>query len=211
MKILFMRIFLFFRKKRPTPKAPLFKPTQMRTPLIVPKPPKGEEEFVQLMCKHAEQVMGFLPDPLLIMALSPKILKEFAEFLSDYESHPRLSSSLLAVLRYLVAAKNDCKYCVSTSEAIMINQMDIELDDLRNAQENPSTFPFPKKEKTLLLLVLKMVLDPDAVEKSDLQEAYAEGWDDKDIYEAANYTVRNLAVDLLLKAYKIDGQGAWQS
>lgn len=211
MKILIMRIFLFFRKKQPTPKAPTFKPTHMRTPLIVPKPPKGEEEFVQLMCKHAEQVMGFLPDPLLVMALSPKILKEFAEFLSDYESHPRLSSSLLAVLRYLVAAKNDCKYCVSTSEAIMIDQMGIELDDLRNAQKNPSAFPFPKKEKTLLLLVLKMVLDPDAVEKSDLQKAYAEGWDDKDIYEAANYTVRNLAVDLLLKAYKIDGQGAWQS
>jgi hypothetical protein len=55
-----------------------------------------------------------------------------------------------------------------------------------------------------------MVLNPDAVEKSDLEAAYAQGWDDKNIYEAANYAVRNLAVDLLLKAYKIDGQGAWE-
>ncbi len=53
-----------------------------------------------------------------------------------------------------------------------------------------------------------MVLNPDAVEKSDLDEAYKQGWTDTDIFEAANYTVRNLAVDLLLKAYKIDGQGA---
>ncbi len=209
MKVLMMRLFLFFRKKGPRSKAPLFEPTEMRTPLIVPKAPKGEEEFVRLMCKHAEDVMGFLPDPLLVMAMSPKILQEFTEFLSDYESHPRLSSELLAVLRYLVAAKNDCKYCVTTSEAIMISQMDIELDDLRNAQEDPSTFPFKPKDKALLLLVVKMVLDPDNVEKSDLEKAYKVGWTDTDIYEAANYTVRNLAVDLLLKAYKIDGQGAF--
>ena len=209
MKILLMKIFLFFRKKGPPPKAPHFKATKMRKPLINPKPPKGEEEFVNLMCKHAEQVMGFLPDPLLVMAMSPKILQEFAEFLSAYESHPRLSSELLAVLRYLVAAENDCKYCVSTSEAIMISQMNIELDDLRNARDDPSMFPFPDKEKTLLLLVLKMVLKPDDIEKSDLEKAYAEDLSYTDIYEAANYTVRNLAVDLLLKAYKIDGQGAF--
>lgn len=209
MKILLMKIFLFFKKTGPKPVEPIFKPTKMRTPLINPKPPKGEEEFVKLMCKHAEEVMGFLPDPLLVMAMSPKILQEFAEFLSAYESHPRLSSDLLAVLRYLVAVKNDCKYCVTTSEAIMIAQMGIELDDLRNAQEDPSTFPFKSKEKVLLLLVLKMVLEPDDVEKSDLEKAYKEGWSDTDIYEAANYTVRNLAVDLLLKAYKIDGQGAF--
>lgn len=209
MKILLMKIFLFFRKKGPKPETPVFKATGMRTPLIIPKPPKGEEEFVKLMCKHAEEVMGFLPDPLLVMAMSPKILQEFAEFLSEYESHPRLNSNLLAVLRYLVAAKNDCRYCVTTSEAIMISQMNIELDDLRNAQEDPTTFPFPEKEKTLLLLVLKMVLEPDDVEKSDLEKAYKQGWTDTDIYEAANYAVRNLAVDLLLKAYKIDGQGAF--
>lgn len=209
MKILLMRIFLFFRKKSPTPETPVFKAGNMRTPLIEPKPPEGEEEFVKLMCNYAEEVMGFLPDPLLVMAMSPKILQEFAEFLGEYESHPRLSSDLLAVLRYLVAAKNDCRYCVTTSEAIMISQMNIELDDLRNAQDDPSTFPFPEKQKTLLLLVLKMVLESDDVEKSDLEKAYKQGWTDKDIYEAANYTVRNLAVDLLLKAYKIDGQGAF--
>ena len=54
-----------------------------------------------------------------------------------------------------------------------------------------------------------MVLNPDDVVKDDLEKAYALGWDDKDIYEAANYTVRNYAVDLLLKAYKVDGQGAF--
>ncbi len=209
MKILLMKIFLFFRKKGPTPEAPVFRPTEMRTPLITPKPPEGEEEFVKLMCNYAEEVMGFLPDPLLVMAMSPKILQEFAEFLSGYESHPRLSSNLLAVLRYLVAAQNNCKYCVTTSEAIMISQMNIELDDLRNAQIDPSSFPFKEKEKTLLLLVLKMVLEPDEVEKDDLEKAYKQGWTDRDIYEAANYAVRNLAVDLLLKAYKIDGQGAF--
>ena len=71
MKILLMKIFLFFRKKPPTLKTPVFNVTGMRTPLIDPKPPKGEEEFVKLMCNYAEEVMGFLPDPLLVMAMSP--------------------------------------------------------------------------------------------------------------------------------------------
>ena len=54
-----------------------------------------------------------------------------------------------------------------------------------------------------------MVLNPDEVESADLKSAYDNGWEDSDIYEAANYAVRNYAVDLLLKAYKVDGQGAF--
>ena len=85
----------------------------------------------------------------------------------------------------------------------------MELDDLRSAQEDPSTAPLPQKEKILLMLVLKIVLNSDEVEAADLEIAYANGWEDRDIYEAANYTVRNYAVDLLLKALKVDGQGAF--
>ena len=180
----------------------------MRTPLMQPSPPAGQEEEVKQMLAAAEGVMGFVPEPLLLMALSPAILAEFTEFLGHYESHPRLNSNLLALMRYLVAAKNDCKYCVSTSEGIMIER-GMDLDALRGAQQDPSTAPVPDNEKALLLLVLKMVLNSDEVEAADLERAYASGWNDRDIYEAANYTVRNFAVDLLLKALKVDGQGAF--
>ncbi|MBA1443341.1 MAG: hypothetical protein M3H12_20510 [Chromatiales bacterium] len=179
-----------------------------RTPLMQPTPPVGQEKAVEKMLVAANEIMGFIPDPLLLMGVSPNILAEFTEFLGHYETHPRLSSNLLAMMRYLVAARNDCKYCVTTSEGIMIeNGMD--LDDLRSAQEDPSTAPLPEKEKALLMLVLKMVLNSDEVEAADLEIAYANGWEDRDIYEAANYTVRNYAVDLLLKALKVDGQGAF--
>ena len=46
MKIILMKLFLFFRKKQLTPAVPIFIPVKMRTPLIEPKPPKGEEKFV---------------------------------------------------------------------------------------------------------------------------------------------------------------------
>jgi len=180
----------------------------MRTPLMQPTPPAGQEEAVKKMLVAAEEVMGFVPDPLLLMGVSPGILAEFTEFLGHYETHSRLSSNLLAMMRYLVAAKNDCKYCVTTSEGIMIER-GMDLDDLRGAREDPSTVPLPEKEKALLLLVIKMVLNSDEVEATDLEAAYAYGWNDRDIYEAANYTVRNFAVDLLLKALKVDGQGAF--
>ncbi|MCU7874896.1 MAG: hypothetical protein KZQ91_19340 [Candidatus Thiodiazotropha sp. (ex Lucinoma borealis)] len=180
----------------------------MRIPLMQPTPPTGQEETVEKMLVAANEIMGFVPDPLLLMSVSPAILAEFTEFLGQYEAHPRLSSNLLAMMRYLVAAKNDCKYCVTTSEGIMIER-GMDLDDLRGAQEDPSTVLLPEKEKALLLLVLKMVLNSDDVEAADLEIAYSNGWNDRDIYEAANYTVRNYAVDLLLKALKVDGQGAF--
>ncbi len=180
----------------------------MRTPLMQPTPPVGQEEAVEKTLLAASEIMGFVPDPLRLMGVSPPILAEFTEFLGQYETHPRLNSNLLAMMRYLVAAKNDCKYCVTTSEGIMIER-GMDLDDLRGAQEDPSTVPLPEKEKALLLLVLKMVLNADEVEAADLEIAYANGWTDRDIYEAANYTVRNYAVDLLLKALKVDGQGAF--
>ena len=47
------------------------------------------------------------------------------------------------------------------------------------------------------------------VEAADLEIAYANGWEDRDIYDAANYTVRNYAVDLLLKAFNVDIQGSF--
>ena len=180
----------------------------MNTPLMKPIPPKGEEETVNNMLASAEEIMGFIPDPLQLMGVSPPILGEFTEFLGQYESHPRLSSNLLAMMRYLVAAKNECSYCVTTSEGMMIEN-GMELDDLRKAQEDPSTTPLPEKEKILLLLILKIVLNSDKVEHTDLEVAYKKGWTDRDIYEAANYTVRNFAVDLLLKAFKVDAQGAF--
>ena len=126
----------------------------MRTPLIQPIPPAGQEEAVEKILTSANEIMGFIPDPLLLMGMSPKILKEFTEFLGYYESHPRLNSNLLAIIRYLVAAKNNCQYCVTTSEAIMI-QNGMKLDDLRNAQDNPSSLPLPQKEKILLLFSIK--------------------------------------------------------
>jgi len=180
----------------------------MRTPLMQPTPLIVGEEPVEKRLGAAEEIMGFVPDPLLLMGMSPPILAEFTQFLGQYESHPRLNSNLLTMMRYLVAAKNDCKYCVTTSEGIMIER-GMDLDALRRAQEDPSTVPLPEKEKVLLLLVLKIVLNADEVETADLEIAYAAGWEDRDIYEAANYTVRNYAVDLLLKAFKVDGQGAF--
>ena len=118
----------------------------MRTPLMQPTTPAGQEDAVEQMLVAANEIMGFVPDPLRLMAVSPTILAEFTEFLGQYETHPRLNSNLLAMMRYLVAAKNDCKYCVTTSEGIMIER-GMDLDDLRGAQEDPSTAPLPRKKK----------------------------------------------------------------
>ena len=76
-----------------------------RTPLMQPTPPVGQEEAVEKMLVTANEIMGFVPDPLRLMGVSPTILAEFTEFLGHYETHPRLSSNLLAMMRYLVAAK----------------------------------------------------------------------------------------------------------
>ena len=118
----------------------------MRTPLIQPTIPTGKKDEVEQMLAMANDVMGFIPDPLLLMGMSPPILAEFSQFLSQYESHERLSSNLLAMMRYLVAAKNDCRYCVNTSEGIMIER-GMGLDALRDAQDDPSLAPLPDKEK----------------------------------------------------------------
>lgn len=182
----------------------------MRVPLMSPSVAEGDEAKVENMLNAVDKIMGFIPDPLRLMGVSPPILEEFTQFLGQYESHPKFSGNLLILMRYLVAFKNDCQYCITTSEGLMIEK-GMDLDDLRKAQRDPTKAPLPDKDKSLLVLVLKIILDPENMESADMETAYSHDWTDRDIYEAANYAVRNLAVDLLLRGLKIDGQGVFGS
>jgi hypothetical protein len=69
---------------------------------------------------------------------------------------------------------------------------------------NPADAPLPDKDKAMLLFVLKATQTPKTVEKSDLDQLRALGWSDGDIMDAVYHGARNVAVDIVFNAFKID-------
>jgi len=71
--------------------------------------------------------------------------------------------------RLLVAKEKHCAYCITLNEGLLI-EAGFEREALRAAQETPSLAPLIEKEKALLLLVLKAILNGIGV-RSDIRDS----------------------------------------
>jgi len=60
------------------------------------------------------------------------------------------------------------------------------------------------KDKAMLLLVLKAVSTPEAVNAADLQKLRDLGWSDGDILDAVSHGARNKAADIIFNTFKIE-------
>lgn len=180
----------------------------MNTPLMQPTPPPGQEAAVEKMLAPLEEMLGFIPDPLRLMGVSPALLSGYLEHIGYYMEHPRLSPNFLAMLRYLVSDGSGCAYCISLNEQMLL-QGGLALEAIRSARRDPATAPLPEGERALLALALKVVRQPDAVAAADLDAVRVHGWKEGDLFDAAYHGTRTLAMDLLLKAFKVETQGSF--
>jgi len=167
-----------------------------------------EQPRVDAVFKMAEELMGFVPDPLKLYSLSPPLLESFAGAVGYFRGHQRLSQELLALIRYLTSDRAGCRYCISLNENILL-QLGWTLETIRACAENMQTAPLENKEKPLLQLALKAVTEPDSVSSVDLDAARQHGWSDRDIFEVVALAASNRQLNLLLKTFKVEEQGTF--
>jgi alkylhydroperoxidase family enzyme len=118
--------------------------------------------------------------------------------------HPRLSFPLLAFIRLLVSERHDCQYCVGMNESMLVNMAGIPAEAVLAAKRNPEAAPLPENEKAMLLAVLKAVETPKMLDVSDLDRLRDFGWGEGDILDAINHGARNVAIDIMFNAFKIE-------
>lgn len=176
--------------------------------LLIPKPPAGEEVRVAATLGAIEQHLGFIPDALRLYSFSPPLLENFVANVGYFNSGERLSPSLMAMIRYLVSSDAKCTFCIDLNEGFLTN-MGVDLEKVRAARANPDAAPIAEKEKPLLKIALKAVTDPESVSHTDIAAARAQGWSDRDIFDAVAQAASNRALNYVLRAFKVDHQGVY--
>lgn len=151
-----------------------------------------------------QQMIGRVPNAFQLYSSSPVLLEQQMQQIAYYMQHPTLSFPLLAMVRMLVSQHNDCQYCVGFNEGMLMQMAGLTPEQVAATRSNPADAPLPDKDKAMLLFVLKATKTPKMVEKSDLDQLRALGWSDGDIMDAVYHGARNVAVDIVFNAFKID-------
>jgi len=170
--------------------------------------PAQDQMRVDAVLKAVEDAFGFVPDPLTMYSVSPTLLEMFAGTIGYFGQHPRLSQPLLALIRYLTSEQAGCQYCISLNENILL-KLGWDIETIRATHTDVASAPLEEKEKPLLQLALKAVSDPDGVTAADIDAARAQGWSERDVFDAVVAATNNRQLNLLLKTFNIDEQGTF--
>lgn len=148
--------------------------------------------------------LGFVPNAMKTYSSSPALLENIWGQISFYMQHPTLSFPLLAAIRMLVSARQECEYCVGFNEAMLINHAGWTHEQVAAAMENPASAPFNEKDRALLLYVLDALKAPKQLNRSRLDALNALGWSDGEILEAVHHAAQNVAEDMVFNTFKIE-------
>jgi len=181
---------------------------QTVTPLITPQPPQDQEARVAEILAGIQEHIGFVPDGLKLYSFSPPLLESFVGNISYFNGGSSIPPSLMAMIRYLVSVKADCSFCIDMNEGFLMN-MGFDLKQVRAARKDPDLAPFDDREKALLILSLKAVDAPIAVNEQDLQAVRQHGWSDRDIFDAVVQANNNRAFNNILHTFNIEHQGVY--
>lgn len=177
------------------------------TVLLDPTPPAADAGGVQAIFDKIQEMVGFVPDAIRLYGISPPLLQTFVGNVGYFREHPRLRGELTAMIRYLVSAQADCRFCIDLNEAMLVNA-GLDQDAVRAARDDVDQAPLPDNEKALLKLALRAVDDPEAIAAEDTATLRDLGWEDRDIFDAAAQAASNRSLNFLLKSFKVHQQGS---
>ncbi|MCB1858169.1 MAG: hypothetical protein KDI63_07850 [Gammaproteobacteria bacterium] len=176
--------------------------------LLNPLPPTEDEDRVNAVFRQVETMLGFIPDGLRLYGISPPLMESFVGNVGYFRQHPSLRGELLAMIRYLGSAQVGCQFCIDLNEGFLTH-MGVDLDDVRAARKDIGKAPLSEQEKVLLNLALKAINDPDNVRQTDIDSARAQGWNDREIFDAVAQAANNRAFNYILKTFKVEHQGVF--
>lgn len=147
--------------------------------------------------------LGFVPNAFKIYSSSEHILNQQVNNFYYYFKHPAISGKLMAFIRLMVSDQEKCEYCVGMNSGILF-QYGVFPELLNEILKDPLKVPLEENEKAMLFFVLKVVKDSNSIQKADLDNLHALGWEDKEILEATYHGATQVAADMIFNAFKIE-------
>ncbi|MGD9970217.1 MAG: carboxymuconolactone decarboxylase family protein [Sulfuricurvum sp.] len=168
---------------------------------IDPSEATGELANLYAMIEKMGRTVG---NNAKLFSISPEILRQQLDFIKHYMNHPTLSMPLLAAIRIMVSGAEECQFCVDYNTAMLINLAGWREDQVSAMRKDPASANLPKREKAMLLLVIKAIRNAHGVSANDLDVLREMGWEDRDIFDAVNHAARMLSTDILFNAFRIE-------
>lgn len=152
-----------------------------------------------------KQNIGIIPKPMEMMSASPALFELMLRRIHYLSTHPTLSFSLLAHIRYLVARNLDYSFCTDFNAHILKKQ-GLEDSDLRKMEADPSQSMLEENENAMLAFVVKAVKAPETVTPEDIQHLRDLGWEDKDMVDALSQGVSMIDHAIMMQVFQMDQQ-----
>ena len=147
--------------------------------------------------------IGIIPRPMELLSCSPALFSLQLQRTRYFGRHPKLSFSLLAHIRYLVAHNLDYGFCMDFNRHLLRKQ-GIEDEDIRRMEQDPSESLLEEHENAMLAFVIKAVKAPGSVTVGDTAGLRALGWEDGDMVDALAQGVGMIDHSIMMQAFQMD-------
>ena len=154
--------------------------------------------------RKMEQALGRVPNGMRLYSLSPALLVQNWQQLGYYLQHQSLSPILLATIRLLVSEANHCDYCIDMNAGMLIGRFGLTPGQVAAIRRDPEAGPFDAREKALLKLVLKSVVDRQPATRAEIDALISLGWSQADVLDAVVHGARNVTADITLNAFAVE-------
>ncbi len=151
-----------------------------------------------------EQRFGRVPQGFQLYSASPDLMAQLFEQTGYYLQHPNLGFALQALIRLLVSEENKCTYCISFNEQLLMEQCGYSIEQITAIKQDPALAPLADKERAMLLFVLKGVASAHTIGEADIETLRGHGWSERDIVDGLYHGARNVAVDIMFNAFKVE-------
>jgi hypothetical protein len=146
---------------------------------------------------------GAIPKPLEMISVSPKLFELQLRRIQYLSRHPKLSFSLLAHIRYLVARSLNYQFCTDFNKHILKKQ-GVTDDDCEKMEQDPSQNLLEEHEGAMLEFVVRCVKDPTSIGRDDVEGLKKMGWEDGDMVDALSQGVSMIDHSIMMQVFQMD-------
>lgn len=171
--------------------------------LISTVPPEKAEGIIKQGYEMFMQRVGAIPKPMEMLSVSPGLFELQLRRIQYLANHPRLSFTLLAHIRYLVAHHLAYPFCTDFNRHILEKQ-GLEADDFRRMEADPAHSLLEPAEGAMLAFVVKAVKEPGAVSRQEIDDLRKLGWEDRDLVDALAQGVSMIDHSIMMQVFQID-------
>lgn len=171
--------------------------------LIKTVPPEQAEGTIKEGYDMFMSNIGIIPKPMEMLSASPALFELALRRIHYQSTHPNLSFSLLAHIRYLVSCSLNYRFCTDLNKHFLKKQ-GMDEADIRRMEEDPSQSLLEPHESAMLIFVVKSVKDPASVTADDIQGLKEMGWKDGDIVDALSQGVSMIDHAIMMQVFQMD-------